>query len=76
MYFEQNQTDCLICNKEFSNEAMKPSRLIDHFRKAHPDKASKPIEYFELLILNYHYASGRKNAATICYCYARRVFLC
>ena len=26
-----------------------PSRLIDHFSKAHPDKASKPIEYFELL---------------------------
>ena len=28
---------------------MNPSRLIDHFSKAHPDKASKPIEYFELL---------------------------
>ena len=28
---------------------MDPSRLIDHFSKAHPDKASKPIEYFELL---------------------------
>ena len=25
---------------------MNPSRLIDHFSKAHPDK---PIEYFELL---------------------------
>ena len=40
---------CLIYNKEFSNEAMKPSRLIDHFRKAHPNNSSKPIEYFELL---------------------------
>ena len=39
---------CLIYNKEFSNEAMKPSRLIAHFRKAYPDNAS-PIEYFELL---------------------------
>ena len=28
---------------------MNPSRLIDHFSKAHPDKASKPIEYVELL---------------------------
>ena len=28
---------------------MNTSRLIDHFSKAHPDKASKPIEYFELL---------------------------
>ena len=45
----------LICNKEFSNEAMTPSRLIDHFRKAHPDNARrnpKPIEYFELLTNN------------------------
>ena len=40
---------CLIFNKEFSNEAMKPSRLIDHFRKEHLEKARKPIEYFELL---------------------------
>ena len=31
---------------------MRPSRLIDHFRKAHPDNVSKPIEYFELLINN------------------------
>ena len=28
---------------------MEPSILIDHFRKVHPDKASKHIEYFELL---------------------------
>ena len=28
---------------------MNPSRLIYHFSKAHPDKASEPIEYFELL---------------------------
>ena len=28
---------------------MKPSRLIDYFMKAHPDKASQLIEYFELL---------------------------
>ena len=42
----------LICNKEFSNEAMKLSRLIDYFIKAHPDNASKPIEYFEPLTNN------------------------
>ena len=28
---------------------MNPSRLIDNFSKANPDKASKPIESFELL---------------------------
>ena len=49
-----NKTEpyCLICNQEFRNKDMKPSRLIDHFSKAHPDNASKPIEYFELLINN------------------------
>ena len=31
---------------------MKTSRLIEHFRKAHPDNASKPIEYVELLKYN------------------------
>ena len=40
---------CIICNKKFSNEAMDHSRLIDHIRKAHLDKASKPIEFFEML---------------------------
>ncbi|KAE9522795.1 hypothetical protein AGLY_016836 [Aphis glycines] len=29
---------CLICNKVFSNEAMKPSRLQEHLQKVHPDK--------------------------------------
>ena len=40
-------------NKEFSNEAINPSRLIDHVSKAPPDKVSKPIEYFELLKIIY-----------------------
>ncbi|KAG8235523.1 hypothetical protein J437_LFUL013485 [Ladona fulva] len=30
---------CLICEKVFSNETMKPSRLGEHLRKAHPEKA-------------------------------------
>lgn len=38
---------CLICNKSFSNEAMKPSRLIEHLNSKHPDKKDKSLEYFK-----------------------------
>jgi len=29
---------CLICEKTFSNETIKPSRLKDYLSKIHPDK--------------------------------------
>jgi hypothetical protein len=31
----------LLCKRVFSHEAMKPARLIDYFRKAHPNKTEK-----------------------------------
>jgi hypothetical protein len=31
---------CLICERVFSNDAMKPSRITEHLRKAHPDKVN------------------------------------
>ncbi|XP_060873308.1 zinc finger BED domain-containing protein 5-like [Metopolophium dirhodum] len=37
---------CLICNKVFSNEAMKPSRLKEHLQKVHPDKQNKDLSFF------------------------------
>lgn len=37
---------CLICQKTFSNEAMKPSRLQDHLYKIHPNKKDKDVSYF------------------------------
>ncbi|XP_025406676.1 SCAN domain-containing protein 3-like [Sipha flava] len=37
---------CLICNKVFSNEAMKPSRLQEHLQKVHPDKQNKDLSFF------------------------------
>ena len=40
---------------------MNTSRLIDHFSKAHPDKASKPIEYFELLKNNLFHRNTINN---------------
>ncbi|KRX62336.1 SCAN domain-containing protein 3 [Trichinella sp. T9] len=35
----------LICEKVFSNEAMKPSRLLEHWRKVHEDKAKKDFHF-------------------------------
>jgi len=36
---------CLICEKIFSDEAMKPSRIKDDFIKKHQDKSNKNILY-------------------------------
>lgn len=40
---------CLLCQHVFSNEAMKPSRLNEHFLKKHSDKNNKDILYFQEL---------------------------
>jgi len=45
----QHQPMCLLCEKVFSNEAMKPSRLLKHLTKIHPDKADNDMAYFKLL---------------------------
>ena len=45
----QQQPMCLLCEKVFSNEAMKPSRLLEHLTKKHSDKADKNIAYFQSL---------------------------
>lgn len=37
---------CLICEKTFTNEGMKPSRMIDHLKVKHPEKANKDVAYF------------------------------
>ncbi|XP_035223782.1 protein FAM200B-like [Stegodyphus dumicola] len=38
---------CFICHKTFSNEAMKPSRLQEHFNKIYPNKKDKDLTYFQ-----------------------------
>ncbi|KRZ00565.1 Zinc finger BED domain-containing protein 5 [Trichinella zimbabwensis] len=35
---------CLLCQKFFSNDAMKPSKMKDHLERVHPDKKNKDIE--------------------------------
>ena len=43
----QQQPMCLLCEKVFSNEAMKPSRLLEHLTKKRSDKADKDITNFK-----------------------------
>ncbi|KFD64147.1 hypothetical protein M514_23636 [Trichuris suis] len=40
---------CLLCNRVFLNESMKPSRLKEYLAKIHPDKAGKDFNYFKSL---------------------------
>ena len=44
---------CLLYNKVFSNEAMKPSRLSEHLTKIHPDKTDKSATFFQCLWDNF-----------------------
>lgn len=44
---------CLLCQKVFSNEAMKPSRLQEHLNKMHTDKKDKDLSYFQELQKKY-----------------------
>lgn len=40
---------CLVCEKTFSNEAMKPSRMSEHLRRVHPECADKGVTFFQSL---------------------------
>ena len=44
-----SQPMCFLCNKVFSNEAMKPSKLSENLRKIHPDTAGKHVTFFQSL---------------------------
>ena len=44
---------CLICEKTFTNEGMKPSRMIDHLKAKHPEKANKDFAYFRDLKVKF-----------------------
>ncbi|GFY59407.1 SCAN domain-containing protein 3 [Trichonephila inaurata madagascariensis] len=38
---------CIVCGDQFSNEAMKPSKLLRHLNAKHPGVKDKSLEYFE-----------------------------
>jgi len=40
---------CLFCEKTFSNDTMKPSKMKDHLERIHCDKKSKELDYFKTL---------------------------
>ena len=39
----------LVWEKNFSNEAIKPSRLLEHLQKIHPDKSGKTLAFIHSL---------------------------
>lgn len=45
----QHNPMCLLCDRVFSNEAMKPSRLSDHLLKVHTSDANRDIAFFKSL---------------------------
>ena len=47
------QPMCLVCKKNFSNETMKPSRLLEHLQKIHPDKSGKTLAFFIVFEINF-----------------------
>lgn len=53
---------CLLCNQVFSNEAMKPSRMMEHLKRKHPDQQEKDITYFTNLKMNF---TKRKKITTL-----------
>ena len=40
---------CLLCDQVFSNEGMKPSRMIVHLKSRHGDKSDNDVEFFKNL---------------------------
>ncbi|XP_076049445.1 zinc finger BED domain-containing protein 5-like [Oratosquilla oratoria] len=40
---------CILCEKTFSNDAMKPSKMKDHLERIHSDKKNKDLDFFEMV---------------------------
>lgn len=56
---------CLICQKTFSNEAMKPSRMLDHFNKMHSNMKDKDVTYFQNMEKKY---VAQPTLSTVFFC--------
>ena len=41
---------CLVCAQVLSNDAMKPSKLTQHFHSQHSNLVAKPLAYFKRLL--------------------------
>ena len=40
---------CLLCEKTFSNDAMKPAKMKDHLERIHCDKKNKDLDFLRSL---------------------------
>lgn len=52
---------CLLCEKTFSNDAMKPAKMKDHLERVHSDKKNKDLDYFKTLKEKFKNQSNIKN---------------
>ncbi|KAK4319477.1 hypothetical protein Pmani_009580 [Petrolisthes manimaculis] len=55
---------CLLCEKTFSNDAMKPAKMKDHLERVHSDKKNKDLDYFKTLKENLKSRSDIKTFFT------------
>ena len=44
---------CLLCEKTFSNDSVKRSKMKDHLERIHCDKKSKKLDYFKALKVKF-----------------------
>ena len=44
---------CLLCEKTFSNDSMKPSKMKGHLETIHCEKESKELDYFKALKVKF-----------------------
>ena len=60
------ETQCVICNKTFSNSCLEPTKLKRHLVTNHPDHKDKPLEFVKkkLVELKKDQFSMKKVAKT------------
>lgn len=46
---DQTRPYCLLCDRSFCNDSMRPVKLDEHITKVHPEHRDKPLDYFKRL---------------------------
>ncbi|KRX63761.1 Uncharacterized protein T11_2448 [Trichinella zimbabwensis] len=48
-FYNETMPMCLLCQKVFTNDAMKRSKMKVHLERVHPDMKNKDVEFFKVL---------------------------
>lgn len=59
---------CLLCEKTFSDDAMKPAMIKDHLERGHSDKKNKDLDHFRILKEKLRNRSNIKTFKSTCQC--------